>query len=319
MPQPVAKLYYGSTSVWSSVVRLTIVEKGYGADEIEFKLVNMVAGDNYKPEYLRINPFGTVPALVVPLEPSLAPGADEVKYKTLTDSKPIVEFLDKSRGPLSKSHTTSTAPRPMLTPATPSLLAVADRIIEIVREQPDITRLGLAARSEEALLAKAQTPMATTAAARVVGCKHLLSAEAEGEVPAKVLPALHARLATYGPAVSAYEAVRISPTERTSEQHATVGDYITASRSLWEDVDGLPKHLAALEREIVGPLCLGDQPSIADVYLAPWITRLVFLSQGNGTPAGIDAVPGVGPKVKAFWEAFIQRPSWIHVFGKGIF
>ena len=49
------------------------------------------------------------------------------------------------------------------------------------------------------------------------------------------------------------------------------------------------------------------------------LTRLVFLSQGSGTPQGIDVVPGVGPKVTTFWQTFIQRPSWVHVFGNGIF
>lgn len=45
-------------------------------------------GENYDADFLRINPFGTVPTLVVPLEKNLHD--TEAKYKAITDSRPIV-------------------------------------------------------------------------------------------------------------------------------------------------------------------------------------------------------------------------------------
>lgn len=55
------------------------------------------------------------------------------------------------------------------------------------------------------------------------------------------------------------------------------------------------------------------------MFLAAWVTRFVSLSGGDGTPAGVDKIPGVGPKVKAFWEAIIERPSWKSVYGTRVF
>ncbi|KZW02009.1 hypothetical protein EXIGLDRAFT_760237 [Exidia glandulosa HHB12029] len=311
----VAKLYYGKTSFWSAVVRMTIVEKGYGEDEIEFKLIDMVAGDNYKPEYLLINPFGTVPALVVPLEKSLAPDM-EVKYKALTDSKPIVEFLDKSRSALSHTHTTSAAPAPVLTPATISHLNISSRLIDTIRGEPSVAAFVWSAKAESDLLAKAKSPLGTTVQSRYTKLQQILSDD-ETYVPKKVLPTLQERFTRLGAAAKAFEAVQIEASARTPEQQAAIDAHLAKYPELWEQ--GLPKILAVFEQEIVGPLALGDQVSLADMYLAVWLTRITKLSGGDGTPEGVDKIPGVGPKVKAYWAAIIERPSWKAVFGSGIF
>lgn len=60
-PKPV--LYTFGLSVWSAVVELAALELGV---EIESKIINVVAGENFSPEFLKINPAGTIPAIVAP-------------------------------------------------------------------------------------------------------------------------------------------------------------------------------------------------------------------------------------------------------------
>ncbi|TFY62911.1 hypothetical protein EVJ58_g3551 [Rhodofomes roseus] len=85
-PVPKAALYYFPTSVWCAPPLLALEEKGYGADELDLKLVDISKGENYAPSYLRLNPQATVPTLVVPLQKTLA--ADmESRYKAIQDSK----------------------------------------------------------------------------------------------------------------------------------------------------------------------------------------------------------------------------------------
>ncbi|KAF9517629.1 hypothetical protein BS47DRAFT_468095 [Hydnum rufescens UP504] len=129
---PKAVLYCFPTSVWCSVVYLALHEKGFGCDEIEIRTVDLLQGENLAPSYLRINPKATVPSLVVPLEKSLAPDC-EVRFKAINDAKSIVEFLDKSRSAISKTHTTSSAPAPdpnfLITAAnTPEELASPSKV-----------------------------------------------------------------------------------------------------------------------------------------------------------------------------------------------
>lgn len=62
--QLTAVLYSFGGSAWAQVPRLAIVEGGYADDAIEIKDVNLAEGANFNPDYLKINPRGTVPALV---------------------------------------------------------------------------------------------------------------------------------------------------------------------------------------------------------------------------------------------------------------
>ena len=55
---------------------------------------------------------GMVPMLVVPLEKTLSAPDVGVKYKALTETKKIIEFLDKSCTVISKMKTMSHAPAP---------------------------------------------------------------------------------------------------------------------------------------------------------------------------------------------------------------
>lgn len=55
------KLYHNNMSVCAQKVRLTLAEKGLSAEEIH---LNLRAGDQQDPEYLKLNPKAYVPTLV---------------------------------------------------------------------------------------------------------------------------------------------------------------------------------------------------------------------------------------------------------------
>ncbi|KAG6381342.1 hypothetical protein JVT61DRAFT_5752 [Boletus reticuloceps] len=60
-----AVLFTHSHSVWASVPELAIRELGYGPNDIESKVINLVQGENFAPTFLDINPKGTLPTMVV--------------------------------------------------------------------------------------------------------------------------------------------------------------------------------------------------------------------------------------------------------------
>ncbi|KAJ3528655.1 hypothetical protein NM688_g7966 [Phlebia brevispora] len=54
-------LYTFGLSVWSAVPELAVQELGL---EVDKKIINVVEGENFSPEFLKINPKGTLPTLV---------------------------------------------------------------------------------------------------------------------------------------------------------------------------------------------------------------------------------------------------------------
>jgi len=131
---PKATLYHYPGSVWCAVVRLAFEEKGYAPDEVDLRVVDLAKGENYDPTFLRLNSTATVPTLLVPYDDSLASGL-EGRYKSLTDTKTIVEFLDKSRTVNSRTHTISSAPAPTLTPATIAATMTCKIIVDILHSE----------------------------------------------------------------------------------------------------------------------------------------------------------------------------------------
>lgn len=61
---------------------------------------------------------------------------------------------------------------------------------------------------------------------------------------------------------------------------------------------------------------LTDLQSLADLHLISWITRLVTVALGEPTSAGIDELEKqfegkkIGPKIRAFWDAWLERESF---------
>lgn len=75
-----------------------------------------------------------------------------------------------------------------------------------------------------------------------------------------------------------------------------------------------------------GAFILGEHICLADLHLFPWLARLVSVSGGDLSPAGLTKVEGkigggfvIGDRVKEFWAGMLTRPSVQKVYAKGIY
>ncbi|KAL0950958.1 hypothetical protein HGRIS_007709 [Hohenbuehelia grisea] len=122
-------LYTFGGSVWAAVPELAIHELEYPPDAIEKKVVNLVAGENFNPWFLHINPNGTLPTLE----------ADGRAYTNTTD---VVEYLVKN-APDAGARSSSASGKAL--------------IAEIHEDNIDPNFAFLLARNDEELTAKART------------------------------------------------------------------------------------------------------------------------------------------------------------------
>ncbi|KAI1797928.1 hypothetical protein LXA43DRAFT_982656 [Ganoderma leucocontextum] len=349
---PKAALYYSSQSIWASVPLLALEEKGYGNDEIDLKQVDISKGENFEPTYLRLNPAGTVPTLVVPLDKTLSLEI-ESRYKALQDTKSIVDFLDKSRSAQSRTHTTSSAPSPSLAPATIAFNAASNQIIDLLHCQiADPNALFyMNARSESELrsLAKQLIPFLMS---RRDTLSRLLTESDTGtiQVSEKTKSFWQVKKIATDKFLQVFKQAEKNSADLAGEELERREEYLESSRAAWTGLKGV---LATLNTEIFGPYTLGDQLSVADLHLAAWIARIAFLcgatvSEDGTTVLGkIEAhvgddftlpkefsvaearrragLPATNiesserqSKLAAFWDAMRERPSWKKVYGEGL-
>ncbi|KAG8686372.1 hypothetical protein FRC08_012535, partial [Ceratobasidium sp. 394] len=294
-------------------------EKGYGEDEIETRTVDVVKGETFAPSFLRINPKGTVPTLVAPLANTLD-AASETKYRALTDTKSVLEFLDKSRSALSKTHTTSQKPAPSLTPATIEASALSSQLIDLVHaDENDPNFLQIAAKDEADLKEKAAGFLGKVfVAGRAKAMDEYLAQE-------DLIPKIKTILEEKKKGAAVLNAV-YSGTASQAEKDA----FFAKSKEAWEVA--VPKALTTLEEKIVGPYTLGDQLSLADIHVGVWLTKVVCLAAGKAgrdptkwpellsTLSGPIGVPEfkAGPKLTAFWNEIITRDGFKKVYADGL-
>ncbi|KAI0375051.1 hypothetical protein BV20DRAFT_960106 [Pilatotrama ljubarskyi] len=349
---PKAALYYYHGSVWASVPLLALEEKGYGSDEVDLKEVDLAKGENFQPSYLRLNPHGTVPTLVVPLEKTLSPEI-ESRYKAIQDTKAIVDFLDKSRSTQSRTHTTSSAPSPSLAPATIAFSTLSNQIIELLHSSAaDPNALFYtSARTEAELQALAKRILPFLYGRRDTLAKLLADSES-GAVPVsdKTRAFWHMKKIAVDNFIQVFEEADKSSAELSEEARKRREAYLESARSAWS---GLKNVLGTLHQEIIGPYTLGDQLSIADLHLAAWLSRIAFLADANASDDGNTAVGKIEShigdgfslpkdfsvaearrraglaatgtdsterqnKLAAFWDAIKERPSWKKVYADGL-
>ncbi|KAG7099184.1 hypothetical protein E1B28_001053 [Marasmius oreades] len=348
MSMPKAVLYYDPKSIWSSGALLTLMEKGYGDDELNLKIVDLSRGENYGPSFLRLNSKATVPTLVVPLEKTLS---DEVesRYKAITETKGIIEFLDKSRSPLSRTHTTSNAPAPSLTPATIAFSTTSKIIIDdILHSEPANPNnlLFMNARDDLALreLSRAVFPLLK---GKHQALSHYLAEAETGKITVteKIKDFWRNENTEVESLLSVFEKALQSSAEIDEESKIKRAAYFNIARVAWET--GMPKILTKLNDEVIGPFALGEQVSIADLHLAPWLAHVAKLAGattsddgssaiekiekhvGNGfsltrvnLPVDLMKLEGARPasrsKLAAFWDVVKERPSWKKIYADGL-
>jgi len=341
---PKAALYYFPTSIWCAVALLALEEKGYGADEIDLRIVDIAKGEQYDPTFLRLNPKATVPTLVVPLSNSLSEEID-TRYKAITDSVDIAEFLDKSRSRLSRTHTTSSAPAPSLAPATIAGTNIGKTIIDLVhsREAAPKTLRYNGARDEASLKALADHVYPLIKMRREVLSKHLKDAESEvAPVSEKVKKFWRDILADLDASAKVLALAHKPAEELTPEEKKDRAAFLEVGKVAWEQ--HVPAVLLELSKEMTGPFALGDQFSIADLHLAAWFTRIVKMCGGTAADDGktvvekIEKFIGAGKvslpkdfslpadinrkdkqtKLGAFWDVLRERPCWQKVYKEGL-
>ncbi|KAF9478539.1 hypothetical protein BDN70DRAFT_933330 [Pholiota conissans] len=342
---PKAVLYYSPISVWSAVARLAIEEKGYGEDELDFRTVDLHKGQNYDLAFLRLNAKATVPTLLVPYEDTLS-GDGDSRYKALTDTKSIVEFLDKSRSAISRTHTTSSAPAPTLTPATIATSTICKVIIDEILHSE-------VANPNTLLFVNAydDASLQTLAAEQLPGLKQRQQAlagylsEAEGgqvRVSDKVKKLWTEKLEATTVIIAVLDDARKAETELDDDGKANRTAFFKAAHRAWEV--NLTEVLTQLSKEMVGPYTLGEQFSIADLHLAGWLARVGKLAgvtrQDDGETmvkklegrvgggfrlvrdfrnerGGVEK--GAETKLGAFWDAVGERDSWKKVYSEGLY
>ncbi|KAI0076077.1 hypothetical protein K474DRAFT_1663475 [Panus rudis PR-1116 ss-1] len=349
---PKAALYVYKQSVWASVPLLALEEKGYGPDEVDIKEVDLHKGENFRPEYLRLNPHGTVPTLVVPLQTTLSSDI-ESRYKAIHDSKAIAEFLDKSRSTQSRTHTTSSAPSPALTPATISFTSTSNRIIELLHsEAGDPNALVYMNARDDASLKVLAKELLPTLKAKRATLDELIQGNDASQTPVseKTLKFWELKKTASDGVLSVLEDAEKSIAELSAEAKAKREEYYKAANAAWSAVKEV---LLQLHKELIGPYALGDQMSLADLHLAAFFFRLAKLAGASAEEDG-DTVVGklethigggfhlpkelsvaetrrrvglpatnVQPgdrqnKFAAFWDAIKERPSWKKVYGGGL-
>ncbi|THH34173.1 hypothetical protein EUX98_g116 [Antrodiella citrinella] len=305
-PVPKAALYYHKNSVWASAPLLALEEKGYGADEVDLKEVDLSTGENFAPAYLRLNPHATVPTLVVPLQNTLN-SEIESRYKAIQDSKSIVEFLDKSRSSQSRTHTTSSAPAPALTPATIAYNSTSHKVIDLLHsDAADPNAFVYFNARDDAALRELSAEVLPLLNAKADALARLIqeNASAEVHVSDKTMKFWEMKkLASDG--ILAVMQHGDTPTDQLdAEAQAKRAEYFKVANAAW---GGLGDVMLQLSKEIIGPFVLGmllhldfifpaegdaftiftgDQLSLADLHLAAWLARIVKLAGGTASDDG---------------------------------
>ncbi|CED84114.1 Thioredoxin-like fold [Phaffia rhodozyma] len=277
---PKAVLYWNPTSVWSTVPLLALREKGYSEEDFNMVTVDISRGDNFSLDYLRLNPHGTIPTLVVPVwDGSAAEAGKETRYKSIQDTISILTFLDSSRTP--HSTPSSSSPAPALSPATIEGKHLSDTLILAVHlPTADPNFLLLCARSPHELMMKEKGFAGHWIKARQEALHRYIKESEEGSSTHLFLKnKLQANQIVY----DVYYSPHTGP-----ETEARRQAFFAASRKAWGV--GVVENLDIIESNIVGPYTLGDQISLADLHIIAWLARIVFLSQGGPTPAGLEAL-----------------------------
>jgi glutathione S-transferase len=313
-------------------------EKGYGEDEVDLRVVDLAKGENFASSFLRLNPKATVPTLVVPLQKTLSQDV-ESRYKALTETRAVVDFLDRSRSVLSRTHTTSSAPAPALAAATISLSETSTKIIDIVHSEdcsPN-TLAHLNARDLDSLrtLAKDMLPLFTARQTTLAG--YISAAECESiHVSDKTKNFWQEKKTATEILLDVYLNAEKGDNELDGEDKKKRDEYLAKATAAWE---ALKKGLNTLSQELIGPYALGDQVSIADIHLTAWLIRLVKLAGGSSADEGNRAIglleshlgggfrlpkdyepqraDGDESKLAAFWDVMKARGSWSKVYGDG--
>jgi len=337
---PKAVLYYSPDSAWSSSVLLALEEKGYADDELDLKIVDLSKGENFSVSFLRLNPKASVPTLVVPFRDSVADDA-ETRYKALTDTKAIIDLLETSRSPFSKTRTTSTAPAPSLAPATIAFSAASKTLLDILHADevsPDML-VFINARDSASLktLAKNIVPFLVGRQKALAEC---ISDSEAGKVQAseKVKKFWQEKQSETEQLLAVLLAADKEDAVLDSADKTKREEFFVKAKNVWGAA--VKDAVVKMNKEMIGPYALGDQLSVVDLSLASWIRTVVMLAGGSTDDDGSTAIGKLETyfggdfalpkdfhivdarrkdgaavsKLAGFWDAMSERASWKKVY-----
>ncbi|KAK8849678.1 hypothetical protein IAR55_005013 [Kwoniella newhampshirensis] len=314
---PKAILYSWPTSVWSTVPRLCLYEKGYSEDEYVVRYVDITKGENFAPSYLKINMNGTIPTLVVPTIETTGSGVD-TRYRSLRDTVTICDFLDHARSSSSASlHTDK--PAPTLAPATIEGKALSDAIVAIIHQTTvDPNFVALSARDKKELANKAADGPGRSLSLRREALRRYLEEAKQAATENTVAPKDGGL--TYEQKIVNFIEDKLQSNEHIwSLYNGQAGEenekaFFDISTQTW--TEALPDAFSKLETAIRGPYALGDQVSLADLHAISWLTRLVSIAGGEADATGLDTLEPyvgkgtLGPKLRKFWDVWVERESY---------
>lgn len=241
-----------------------------------------MTAENFDPDYLKINPNGTVPSLI---------SASFSRH--LVDSREILNYLDGSR-----SSGTN------LTPKDPQVQELVDKLIELVHSDDVGTNLILLqARNKEEMEAKKASPFKD-----FVGNRQKVLEKNKAAFPDHPF---------YGPKSAENGALNKLYETDIGPEHE---EFFKMTQDMYRK---FAAGMDRLESLIVLPYAAGDNVTLADLHIVPWLSHAMA---GVGTTDPEDfgkleshiqkTVPDftIGPKTREWWLNFSKRPSFMSVF-----
>jgi len=279
-------LYTSTASQWAQVGHLGLEEKGYKEGEYNIKQVDLFTGENFSPEYLNINPNGTVPSLEYPSQ-----------TRALVDSREVLEHLDSTR---------SGESIPTLAPSDPKTAAVMAELIELVHGDDVSTNIPLLQCRD---LDEYNDKKGGFAAKFLQNRQH----------------ALEALLAEY-PNSSFYAARAKSNGVLNNIYQAKPGAELEAFfKSTHEDTRRYAVGFDRLERTLVLPYAAGGTITLADLHIVPWMSH-AQMAVGSTDINDLDTLEKhfqktapdfkIGPKMRSWWKTMGERESFQKIYPK---
>ncbi|KAG8916132.1 hypothetical protein FRC01_003358 [Tulasnella sp. 417] len=277
-------LYVYNKASWPSAPWLAVYALGY-EDVIDVEDVDLAAGANFDPEFLKINPKGTVPALVLPGEETLFGTVDTLRYLIANAPQPAgkpsgTDFIKRVHDESIDAHT--------------ALFSARDEA------ELDIKRKGICGT----FLSERQKALQRYRSLDTAGkYKELYDYRYEHEATQRAV------YFTFGsdPAIDSVKQA-----------------YFSASEKIWRAIrsfilDDVPRYLPE------GPGFIGgERPGEDDFHFIVWLARIVLLTGGAPDADGVltlkkelggEEVPG---KVVSFWRAWCEMQAWKVVYGGGL-
>ncbi|KAF4572745.1 GST N-terminal domain-containing protein [Pleurotus pulmonarius] len=271
-------LYTFGGSVWAAVPELALRELGYSSETISKQTVNLVLGENFKPDFVKINPNATLPTL-------------EADGKAYTSTTEVTAYLVQNAPKKVKAGN-------------------ADFIKEIHEDSIDPNFALLLARNQEELAAKAAGLPGVFLSNRQDTLAKV-AASTEG----KEFEEFYAdKIAGNGGLLDIYRGNALEATKdgffQQSQNHfANVGAYILQSLP-----KRLPEDTAFLGGNIPGEDDFHLGAWLARIAATVGATKseegLAALKDAFGAE--------VPDPVAAYWKAWSSRDSWKDVYGEGL-